>query len=58
RADGRSTVPSTVGEERAINPFLRWDSVEIQQNLKGRFPSLSLDPVSVLGKVRQLKDSF
>ena len=58
RADGRSTVPSTVGEEREINPFLRWDSVEIQQNLKGRFPTLPLDPVSVLGKVRQLKDSF
>jgi len=58
RAEGVSTVPSTIGEERETNPFFRWESEEIQQNLKGRFPALSLDPVSVFGKVRQLKDSF
>jgi hypothetical protein len=45
-------------EEMATNPFLRWDSQEIQQNLKNRFPDVSLDPVSVFAQVRQLKDSF
>lgn len=25
RAEGRPTVPSTIGEERQTNPFLRWD---------------------------------
>ncbi|MFQ5916514.1 MAG: hydroxyacylglutathione hydrolase [Candidatus Binatia bacterium] len=58
RAEGVSTVPSTIKEEKETNPFFRWKSKEIQQNLKGRFPSLSLDPVSVFGKVRQLKDAF
>lgn len=58
RAKGLSTVPSTMGEEIATNPFLRWDSQEIQRNLKSRFPDLSLDPVSVFAQVRQLKDSF
>ncbi len=58
RAEGVSTVPSTIREERETNPFFRWESKEIQQNLKGRFPDLSLDPVSVFGKVRQLKDAF
>ncbi len=58
RAKGLSTVPSTMGEEMATNPVLRWDSQEIQQNLKSRFPALSLDPVSVFAQVRQLKDSF
>jgi hydroxyacylglutathione hydrolase len=58
RAEGVSTVPSTIKEEKETNPFFRWESKEIQQNLKGRFPSLSLDPVSVFGKVRQLKDAF
>ena len=58
RAEGVSTVPSTIREERETNPFFRWESKEIQQNLKERFPDLSLDPVSVFGKVRQLKDAF
>jgi hydroxyacylglutathione hydrolase len=58
RAKGLSTIPSTMGEEMATNPFLRWDSQEIQQNLRSRFPDLSLDPVSVFAQVRQLKDSF
>ncbi|MFQ5539859.1 MAG: hydroxyacylglutathione hydrolase [Candidatus Binatia bacterium] len=58
RAEGVSTVPSTIKEENETNPFFRWESKEIQKNLKGRFPSLSLDPVSVFGKVRQLKDAF
>ncbi|MFQ5850666.1 MAG: hydroxyacylglutathione hydrolase [Candidatus Binatia bacterium] len=58
RAGGIPTVPSTMEEERETNPFLRWESDEIQQNLKGHFPDLPLDPVSVFGKVRQLKDAF
>jgi len=58
REKGLSTIPSTMDDEKATNPFLRWDSQEIQQNLKGRFPDLPLDPVSVFAQVRQLKDSF
>ncbi|HEX9878849.1 MAG TPA: hydroxyacylglutathione hydrolase [Candidatus Binatia bacterium] len=58
RAKGESTVPSTVEEERETNPFLRWDSLEIQQSLKQRFPGQSLDPVSVFARVRELKNSF
>jgi hydroxyacylglutathione hydrolase len=51
-------VPSTIAEEKATNPFLRWESREIQENLKKRFPDLPLNPVSVFAKVRQLKDQF
>jgi hydroxyacylglutathione hydrolase len=58
RAEGISTVPSTIREERETNPFFRWESKELQQNLKESFPDISLDPVSVFGKVRQLKDAF
>lgn len=58
RAQGISTVPSTMEEERETNPFLRWDSREIQATLKRRFPEIPLDPVSVFAKVRELKDSF
>ena len=58
RAKGLSTVPSTMAEEKETNPFLRWDSKEIQDNLKTSFPKLGLDPVSVFAKVRELKDQF
>ena len=58
REKGTSTVPSTMEEERETNPFLRWDSREMQENLKRMFPNLGLDPVSVFAKVRELKDRF
>jgi hydroxyacylglutathione hydrolase len=58
RTRGASTVPSTMEEERQTNPFLRWDSKELQASLKAQEPHLRLDPVSVFAKVRQLKDSF
>ena len=31
RAQGRPTVPSTIGEERSTNPFLRADVVDVQK---------------------------
>lgn len=58
RTKGISTVPSTMQEERETNPFLRWDSKEIQDSLRKESPSLALDPVSVFARVRQLKDQF
>ncbi len=58
RAQGISTVPSTMAEERETNPFLRWDSEEIRNNLRKKFPDMPADPVSVFARVRQLKDQF
>ena len=58
RARGISTVPSTMAEEKETNPFLRWESKEIQDNLRKNFPPLGLDPVSVFAKIRELKDQF
>jgi hydroxyacylglutathione hydrolase len=58
RTRGVSTVPATLEEEKQTNPFLRWDSKELQASLKSQAPDSRLDPVSVFAKVRQLKDSF
>ncbi len=58
RARGLPTVPSTIAEERETNPFLRWDSKEIQANLRSRFPNIGSDSVSVFAKVRELKNQF
>jgi hydroxyacylglutathione hydrolase len=54
RAAGKPTVPSTIGQERAVNPFLRADAPEIAQavGLAGH------DPTEVFAEVRRRKDSF
>lgn len=58
RARGVPTTPTTIGEEKRINPFLRWTSEELRAALRRRFPELPLDDVLVFAKVRELKDHF
>ena len=58
RANATPTVPSTIGEEKLTNPFLRSDSPELLGTLRRRFPDLATDAVSVFAKTRELKDSF
>jgi hydroxyacylglutathione hydrolase len=58
RAHGVSTVPATMEEEKHTNPFLRWDSKEIQASIKSAKPDTRLDPVSVFATVRKMKDAF
>lgn len=57
RARGVPTVPSTMGEERATNPFLRLDSPEILSQVAAE---IRRDPSSaaVLGAVRRAKDRY
>jgi hydroxyacylglutathione hydrolase len=58
RARGMPTVPATLGEEKQTNPFLRWDSKEIQASVAALAPGHGVDPVSVFACVRKLKDAF
>ena len=58
RAESKFTVPSTIGEEKQTNPFLRTDSPELRANLKQRDPSVADDPIAIFAKVRELKDHF
>jgi hydroxyacylglutathione hydrolase len=54
RAAGAATVPSTLGEERATNPFLRPQSAELRATIGlARAPD-----VEVFAKTRALKDAF
>ncbi|KAJ1959648.1 Cytoplasmic glyoxalase II [Dipsacomyces acuminosporus] len=46
------TMPSTIAEELATNPFMRVDQPALQR------ATGKTDPVEVLGAVRRLKDSF
>lgn len=54
RAVGTPTVPTTIGREKATNPFLRPDSPEIaaRLGLEGK------DPVAVFAETRRRKDNF
>jgi hydroxyacylglutathione hydrolase len=57
RASGRPTLPSTIGRERLINPFLRCEVSAVidaaaAQGAAGR------DPVSVLAALREWKNRF
>jgi hydroxyacylglutathione hydrolase len=54
RANGLPTVPSTIAEELATNPFFREDSLALQANLN----SITSTPVDIFTKLRRLKDSF
>ncbi len=54
RADGRPTVPSTLGEERRTNPFLRPDSPDLQRTLGLEGGDL----VAVFAETRLRKDNF
>lgn len=58
RARGQSTVPATMAEEKQTNPFLRWESKEIQASVKAAMPDSRLDPVAVFAAVRKMKDAF
>ncbi|MDO8431967.1 MAG: hydroxyacylglutathione hydrolase [Candidatus Binatus sp.] len=58
RAANKFTVPSTIGDEKKTNPFLRTSSPELRTNLKKRDPSIPDDPVAIFAKARELKDNF
>lgn len=54
REAGGFTVPSTIAEEVATNPFLRTQSAEIRANLGMK----DADAVAVFAEIRRRKDSF
>lgn len=57
RARGGCTVPSTMGEERRTNPFMRGHSETIRKRLAELMPDRSLSlPSDVFAAARALKD--
>jgi hydroxyacylglutathione hydrolase len=55
REDGKPTVPSTLGEERRHNPFLRAGSPEIRKSLG---IAADADDVTAFAAIRKAKDGF
>jgi hydroxyacylglutathione hydrolase len=57
RAHGRPSVPSTLEEERATNPFMRWDEANViarALELGAKSPA----PEEVFAALRRAKDNF
>lgn len=54
RADGKPTLPTTIGRELATNPFLRWGDPAIRQTLG----MADADDVAVFAEIRKRKDDF
>lgn len=57
RSAGRPTLPSTIGTEREINPFMRWDAPEVVAAAERRGSRTPADADEVLAIVRHWKDA-
>jgi hydroxyacylglutathione hydrolase len=56
RAVGKPTLPSTLGEERATNPFLRWREPAVVESANKYLGSRVSDPVRVFAAIRDWKN--
>lgn len=57
RADGRPTLPSTIAQERAINPFMRCDAPDVVSAALVHGAADGSGP-AVLGALREWKNQF
>ncbi|WP_027072679.1 hydroxyacylglutathione hydrolase [Luteimonas sp. J29] len=58
RATGRPTLPTTIGGERACNPFLRVDAPAVRAAVAARSPAAAGDRVEAFAELRRWKDGF
>ncbi|MDR9413085.1 MAG: hydroxyacylglutathione hydrolase [Spiribacter sp.] len=57
-ARGAITLPSTLAEECATNPFLRWDVEAVIQSAEAQAGHALSDPIDVFAALRAWKDRF
>ncbi|WP_343817916.1 hydroxyacylglutathione hydrolase [Colwellia asteriadis] len=58
RQQSQATIPTTIGIEKAINPFLRSNSNEVIASAKHYNPQCMSDEISVFAAIRAWKDNF
>jgi len=58
RAANQPTVPSTLAEEQATNPFLRWDAQSLINDLSAQQTLIGEDGDGVFQTLREWKDRF
>ena len=57
RAEGQPTLPSSIGTERAVNPFLRSREPEVVHSVRTQAAS-AMDEVAVFAALREWKNNF
>ncbi|SAK63726.1 hydroxyacylglutathione hydrolase [Caballeronia hypogeia] len=58
RAAGKPTLPTTIGHEKAVNPFLRSDVPAVQATLSSQFGAPISDRLEAFRMMRGWKDKF
>lgn len=58
RAQGTATLPSTIGLERRINPFLRCSEPAVREAASRHSGETLTDPIQIFAVIRQWKDGF
>lgn len=58
RAEDTPSVPSTLGLELKVNPFLRWDAPEVVNSANEQTGTATHEPVEVFAAIRAWKDRF
>jgi hydroxyacylglutathione hydrolase len=58
RAGGRPTLPSTIGLEKRVNPFLRSRNEDVKSSAERHAGRSLPSPVAVFGEVRRWKDAY
>ncbi|AQG99278.1 hydroxyacylglutathione hydrolase [Burkholderia sp. KK1] len=58
RSEGKPTLPTTIGHEKAVNPFLRADIPSIQATLSTQFGAPVTDRLDAFRVMRGWKDKF
>lgn len=58
RMQGLPSLPSTLKQERDMNPFLRAHLPEIKNSLQSKFGTFPSDPIKIFAELRKMKDKF
>jgi hydroxyacylglutathione hydrolase len=58
RGQGLPTLPSTLGLEKRVNPFLRTRHEDVKSAAEGRAGRSLSTPVAVFTELRSWKDTF
>ena len=58
RAQNKPTIPTTIGLEKNINPFLRTENIEVKQSAEKYSQQTLTSSVLVFAAIRQYKDNF
>jgi hydroxyacylglutathione hydrolase len=57
RSRGLPSLPTTLTEECAVNPFLRWDAPDVIERARS-LGAESSEPAAVFAALRRAKDTF